>query len=575
VLIAALAILATPQAKADITPSGRDDTARLQRLIGNNAKEASNRTITLGPGTFILSSGLWIPAGTKNLIIQGMGKDKTILWDTSAEGINKVIQVGWDIQPNSNYNIRPKSDGGAGNVKNTLVGDVNEGDKTLKIINGPADDSYTRNVSANRWYLLYDDHESVAYQGTSSIRNHAEPVFVTAVNSSTITLQKPVGRDFPIKHQPRLAHVHDYMSHNIQLRGFTIDCENKPKSYNIVPVYSTIGFKASGLKIDGFMQNAISVQDSRDYDVADCEIYTTSTGATGSGYGIVAARGSWNGKIHDIRSKLLQGHGYSIVMAHGGGSDMECWNVAAPGGKLDIHGMDSLRITYRDSEVADMHLGNNQWLAAGHGHRAENVKLTSHVWVQAGACNVVLKKVFATGVVLNSQFGNQGGNPPNGYPEDVTFIECQFKDQGKTGIIYGEESGNVYRGVVGRVKFQDCSFSNRNSQYGGILVWRDKLEGEMIFDGCTFRTDTSPFFEAMIRVRNSRGQKLGKLVVENCTFISGHKDTDYAIGLNEWANGTVVVRNNTLVTPKSSGDVLLKANLPAGAVISGNKLVKP
>ena len=43
----------------------------------------------------------------------------------------------------------------------------------------------------------------------------------------------------------------------------------------------------------------------------------------------------------------------------------------------------------------------------------------------------------------------------------------------------------------------------------------------------------------MIRVRNARGQRAGKLVVENCTFIAGHKDTDYAIGINECTEPTI------------------------------------
>jgi hypothetical protein len=569
-----LALLAPYLQQPDISPSGGDDTARLQRLIGSDARQASNRTIILAPGTYRLSSGLLIPEGTRNLTIQGAGRGKTVLVDASREGINKVLQVGWDIQPTSNYNIATKLEGGAGVVPNILVRSVAEADRTLTLASGPIEGGFTRRVEKGKWYLLYDDNEVVAYQGTSSIRNHAEPVFVTGVDGERITLRDPVGRDYPGKVTPRLAAIDSKFCFNIALRGFTIDCRNKPKSYNIIPVYCTIGFKASDIEIDGFMQNAISVQDSRDWEVGPAEIYTASGGQTGSGYGIVAARGSRFGKVHDIKSRLIQGHGYSIVMAHGGGSDLDCWNVTAPGGKLDIHGMDSLRITYRDSDAADLHLGNNQWLAAGHGHRAENVRLTSLVWVQAGAKDVVLRNVRATGVVLNAQFGNQGGNPPNGYPEDVTFIDCQFKDSAKAGLILGEEAGNPYRGKVGKVLFKGCSFENTDTGYGGILVWRDKFEGEMTFEGCTFRTPISPFFESMVRVKNGGGQGRARLAFDGCTFLAGHPDTGYVIGVNEW-RGELVLRNNVLVTPKAGASVLAPGSRIAGLSESGSRVRKP
>jgi hypothetical protein len=549
-----------------VADDSKDHTAAVRKALLAGA--ADGHVVRL-VGEFRMTEGVHIPHCAEGFGIDGTdGK----LVDASTKGIAGLLEIGMFIQPTNNFPLRPADK----QVPLVEVMDVARGSQVIQVRTVGAVDVRQGSIA-----LLWDEHEYVASSdapnaGATSVMNHAELVFINQVTSQgVLSVNHPIGRDYSGKVRLSLLQegfdgsVVNRVQGGVVIHGLHIDGADKAGSQGLIKLGCTVGFKITGCTVTGFNTQGILIQDSSHTHIAGCTVRPSGHGI-GAGYGIQIGRGSRFTNVEGVDGWDADAHpGYTIVMGHSGAQDCVVSKVDATAGTLGTHGMDCQRFIFRDSHVAHVELGNNVHLAGGSGHVVEAVHCEKEIRVQANTVNCAIFRSTATQLVLNSA-NRAHGNPSSGKPETLKVVDSLFDELGTGSTIIGD---TPYHGWVGRVLFQGCTFrrlSAAHGNYGGILSWREGLEGIVIFTGCTFVTDQHSFWKAMLEVAN-KSAMAGELVLDSCKFICtdtrNQNEQNCVLQIPEWKTGHIVAKHNRFYCANPSKAVVVQAwtQLPANS----------
>lgn len=547
-----------------LSPNGVDDTAAIQSAYNRLSTRGSKISrIVLTPGVFKVSSTISVPTGSRNVWLQGYGPDQTRIIDVSPNGVSPMLDLGFNIQSNSNFNVLPET----GLIPYTLGYGAQAGTRVIRVR------SHAQAFQPGEWVFLWDRHKYVVSGDTfdpnaTSLMNHAEMAKVAYVTKSAIILEQPIGREY--EDSLVISKIHSLVNDKLVVTGVTLDGNFKPASTNLLRLGLNVNTTIANVDLVNYQSGGLSVQDSMFTNVQS--IFTAPHGSgIGAGYGLVAARGSRFTTMTTIRGPDTHPDpwwGFSIVMAHGGGSDLFVSGVHARRGKLDTHGMDERNIRFENFDVADLHFGNHMHLGGGRGLSAYQGSVASWIWVQANTESLI-ENVSAAGVVINGITRNYG-TPNSGYAE-ARFINCQFASDVTGGIVRGFDP---YALRATSVIFDGCDFEN-NAVYGGITVLRN-VEGTLVFRNSVFRTNTEPFFQVPLQLENQLGSLPANITVDNNVFENmypapSHRP-QFFVGMWSFSSGDVQVINNIMRTPRTDAFIGI---LPTWAIVYNNRVEAP
>lgn len=548
-----------------LSPNGVDDTANIQSAYDRLSSSKGSRLsrIILNPGTYRVSSTISVRPGSRNIWLQGFSPVTTKIVDISPNGLNPMFELGFNIQSNSNYNVLPET----GLIPYTLGYGAKAGTRVIRVR------SHIQAFQPGEWVFLWDRHKYVVSgdfddPNATSLMNHAEMAQVIGYTRGFIVLAQPVVRDY--EESLVISRIHSLVNDKLLVSGVTLDGNFKPGAINLLRLGLNVNTTINDVQLINYQSGAVSVQDSLYTTISNA--YTSPHGSgTGAGYGFVAARGSRFTVMSNIRGPDTHPDpwwGFSIIMAHGGGSDLHAYSIYSARGKLDTHGMDERNITFEDFAVADLHFGNHMHLGGGSSLRARNGVLSSWIWVQANTTSEI-DGVNAAGVVINGATRPYGA-PNSGYAT-ASFTNCSFSADVTGGVVRGIDP---YKVRMDAVSFTNCSFTN-NALYGGITALRN-VEGALLFRNSIFRTNTEPFFQVPLQLENQPGALPANIVVDNNLFINyavvpQHRE-QYFIGMWTFNNGNVQVTNNIMRTNRPDAFI---GYLPSWAIAYNNRVELP
>jgi hypothetical protein len=475
--------------------------------IQQDINAAKNGGTVILPPTLTLSTSLVIPAGAKNLTLQGAAGGTTIKCSTHLE--KQAIQVGVLPQLHNNWMITGSNNIGCLGAKTGEDYVV-----TLK----PVTPGY---------YVLWDETAIVCAKGPNQSMNHAE--LLRVINYDLLTCRAYVGQRLGREYvgQVWLAPYEQATCRNITIRG--IRFEGKPldgtaMSEGGIAVGIADGVAIRDCSVVGFRSDAIMTNTSRNVLIDHCSVTGASEGDAGGGYGFSLYRS----RFVTVQNSVATECRHSFI-GHSGSTDISFRRCRSANG-FDLHGYDERRIALLDCTGDGGDVGNDAWLGGAQDVLIQRCTFTESLGFHANVRNVRIVDSEIGGIAIYSvQEGTTPtvGVPAEGYATgiriDRSTIKGQITTQGARRFGTLSVNNSTIRGwstlldlanepVSGTFLFSKCRFENGPDTV--VQLRNQAADFRIGFNACTFTTGARTVFWAAPSFA-------GKATITNCRYPTG------------------------------------------------------
>jgi len=476
------------------------------------AAQVDGQTVTMTIPSCDVGVDIDIPAGTKNLVIEGRLSGTTVRARQAISGVG-VINIGaTGNSPNDAYSLSMTS--------KTQLSTVAAGDLTVTRTANEA-------IVAQRWYFLCDLDE-VPQVGAADILYRGEMVYVTSVAGNVATLREAVGRAYDTN--VRLLHLQpngsggtgDRVCENIVIRNLTVNGEYATDTYSD---YGVWGVFCVNCRVEN-----VTVRKCRDAHIRfdhsiDCDIRSCSTigGASFAdkyrGIDLYMCR-----RIRTLNfSASLVRHAYQLSGCQDceliGGSVTSSYDKS-----IDLHGRRSLRNTIRNVTADnDVVAGNPTFVAGDDDNVFENVHSQANLGVIGAGCRNIFRNCSARKQLLAVVEGYE-----DYYPQDPLFEDCVFDipalDIARVANLNIDQTpdgdsgdGNPSARRVTGYTARRCRFTNRRTGNMWSLLFEEIADdSDFEFEDCTFEVYGS---QELLQVEaQPAGGHILALGFSGCTF---------------------------------------------------------
>ena len=522
-----LPIFAAP---ALLSPFQRPDASRINAGIAAAVRAGKHEYVL--PATATLASSIVIPTGTRGFALRGAPGGTQLKAST---GIGYAIQGG--VQANyKNYGIA--------NLPTASVEKVPDKATTVTLMGAlrikPGD------------YLTLWDHQWVAHKNGDAQMNRTEIVRATKVNGRTVTLDRPVCREYDL--EPRISVTDDSTLVDLSIEGISFDASYAGgRNSGVLSIGLVAGLKLKDLQTTNFGSRSISVNVGRDIALERCVTRRgADIGNPGSGYGPTFMK-CHGVTVKDCESEQTR-HGF---MATNGSTDVAFVNCRSLGdnGNFDTHGFDERRISWTGCKATGtLNLGNTEYLAGGQDFTVKDCDFGFSCWVSANVKRVRVSNSRFWGVAWQSQ-NNPKSRPSEGRAEDVRFDGCTFSFLKSAFTEHGDVDGLV---------FDHCRFQSGTDSYTQLMALK-WTTGSIAFRDCTFAINgAGPYSPIQLAQSNT---DTFRLKLENCQFVTKGSPWS-AVQLMKGFRGGVTVRNSSVATTRKGA---LFVDNQAGTKVGGEK----
>lgn len=466
------------------------------------------------PASAVLDAPITVPSGVRDFALRGAPGGTRLRAD---RWIGYAIQGG--IQANwKNYGIS--------SLPTVDIDNVPDRATTLNL---------KRRLSAKPGdYLVLWDQQWVKHKNGDAQQNRTEIVKVAKVDGFTVTLDRPVSREYDL--EPKLTQTDAQTIAGLSVENVAFDASVEGKDVRNSGVLSlglVADLRLTDLSTSNFGSRSISINVGRDLVLDRCVTRRgANIGNPGSGYGPTFM------KCHGVIVRNCESeqtrHGF---MATNGSTDVTFQDCRSLGdnGNFDTHGFDERRIKWiRCKATGTLNIGNTEYLAGGQDFTITDCDFGFSMWVSTNVKRVRATNSRFWGVAWQSQ-NNPNSRPSSGRAEDVRFDRCSFS------FI---KSAFSERGDVDGLVFDHCRFESNAEDYTTFmqLKW---TTGSIAFQDCEIVINgTGPY--APIQLSQSNTDTF-RLTLNNVTFRTKGNPWS-AVQLAKGFRGSVTARSSSIAT---------------------------
>ncbi|HUD20708.1 MAG TPA: hypothetical protein VMQ44_01405 [Candidatus Saccharimonadales bacterium] len=513
--------------------------------------------------TYRIDSNIQIPYGTSNFKLYGAGKDKTVFVTPNVrlDNTNAAITVGMTISgmwgvPGQTRGV----EGGDG----WLIQQAHQGDTTLTIKGGQQ-----AFVGAGKAFALWDETCVTSKKAPWCIYYTGEIVHSTGYNPDTgvVTLDIPIGRDYSEVNKATLGYASS-LNKNITIQGLGFDGkfgDAGDASFGFISANLVENLTISDVRVKNFSNAAIQITLCRNVNASDGIISDASSSGAGAGYGFSVDRSRF-GNISNWQSiGGVTGIRHGIIM-HAGAVDYTTTDTEVSG--FDSHGMNSRRILLENCRGnSDISLGNAAWLD-GDEVTVDNCTFNGGTLSFSPYPFIIENSHLTDAVSFYSD-------------HDYTLADVEFLND-----TFDRSTDSYYdflflSGPFGKLKFDHSTFAGARFEINQIGEQLDpSIYGPVEITNSAFNI-SNPDFVAL-QVSNGAPPVEGvtrapmNLTFNNNTITYNVPGSNH-VAVNVLANaiGTLVMNNNTLVSPAATNFYWADPATQMTITQSGNQIVRP